>query len=70
MKSPRRDALFADEWHGQTIRALPVPLGRSAPADEVAAAVAFLLGPDASYGHGHTLFVDGGSHALMYPDSV
>ena len=52
------------------IRALPVPLGRSAPAEEIAGAVCFLLGPDASYVHGEVLFVDGGSHAVMYPDSM
>jgi 3-oxoacyl-[acyl-carrier protein] reductase len=35
------------------------PVGRSGTADEVAAAIAFLCSPDASYVSGHLLVVDG-----------
>ena len=37
-----------------------VPLGRMGTADEVAGAIAYLLGPDASYVTGSVLRVDGG----------
>lgn len=64
------DRLLSDERHAPALRALPVPLDRSAPAEEIAAAVAFPLGSDASYVHGHTLFVDGGAHAVVDPDRM
>ena len=37
------------------------PLRRPAEADEVAAVIAFLAGPEASYVNGATLAVDGGA---------
>lgn len=43
-----------------------IPLRRVAQPDEIASAVSFLLGPDASYVHGLDLVVDGGyGNALM-----
>lgn len=70
METPMYERLLRHEGLGAAIRALPVPLGRSAPPEEVAGAVAFLLGPDASYVHGSVLFADGGSDAAVRPDAL
>ncbi len=70
METPMLDALLADEASAPAIHAMPVPLGRSAPASEIAKAVLYLLGPDASYVHGQVLYVDGGSEATVRPDEV
>jgi glucose 1-dehydrogenase len=45
-----------------------IPSGRIASAEEVAAAIAWLVGPEADYVVGSTLFVDGGM--LLYPNFV
>lgn len=44
-----------------------VPLGRAALPEEIAGVVAFLLGSDASYVHGATIVVDGGSTVVDVP---
>ena len=46
-----------------------VPLGRMGTADEVAATIGFLIGPDASYVTGAVWTVDGGRTALSTADS-
>jgi NAD(P)-dependent dehydrogenase (short-subunit alcohol dehydrogenase family) len=48
--------------------ALPIPLGRQAEPEEMAAIVAFLLGPDAGYVHGSVWYADGGTDASVRPD--
>jgi glucose 1-dehydrogenase len=45
-----------------------VPLGRLGEPEEIAAAIAWLAGPEASYVTGETLFVDGGM--TLYPNFV
>jgi NAD(P)-dependent dehydrogenase (short-subunit alcohol dehydrogenase family) len=53
---------------GPAIRGFPVPTGGPGTPADVAAAVAFLLGPDARYICGSVLFVDGGTDALIRGD--
>ena len=62
------EATRADEVVGRFIDAFPIPLGRKGTADELAAFVAFLLGPDARFFCGSVLFVDGGTDAQLRAD--
>jgi len=69
-ETPMLDNLHAHEALGPAVKAMPIPLGRSAPAAELASSIAFLLGPDASYVHGAVLHVDGGADALVRPETL
>jgi NAD(P)-dependent dehydrogenase (short-subunit alcohol dehydrogenase family) len=53
---------------GEAIRNFPIPLGGFGTPEQIAAAVAFLLSPDAAFCCGSVLFVDGGTDALVRPD--
>jgi NAD(P)-dependent dehydrogenase (short-subunit alcohol dehydrogenase family) len=68
--TPMLAAIHRHEALGPAVAALPVPLGREAVPEELAAAIAFLLGPDARYVHGALLKVDGGSDAIVRPDAL
>lgn len=59
----RRDPLI-----GPAIDAFPIPVGRMARAEEMAALIDFLLGPDARFFVGSVVFADGGTDAQARPD--
>ncbi len=67
-QTPLLQAGLDDAVFGDLIRGFKVPLGRFADPDEIAKAVLFLLGEDASFCVGSVLFVDGGSDAMMRPN--
>jgi len=58
----------ADPVIGPHIDRFPVPAGRSGQPGEIAALIAFLLGPDARFFCGSVLFCDGGTDAQARPD--
>lgn len=65
VETPLLQASKADPRYGESTRRFVAPLGRGSEPREVAEAIAFLLGPQASFIHGSVLFVDGGMDALM-----
>lgn len=70
IETPMLDATRADVTIGQFIDAFPIPVGRKGTAEELAAFVAFLLGPQARFLCGSVLFVDGGTDALLRADDA
>lgn len=68
VETPMLQATREDPTVGQFVDAFPVPIGRPGRADELAAAVAFLLGPEARFFCGSVVVVDGGTDALLRAD--
>ena len=68
--TPMLATIQRHEALGPLVAALPVPLGRDAQPEELASAIAFLLGPDARYVHGALLHADGGVDAQVRPDAL
>jgi NAD(P)-dependent dehydrogenase (short-subunit alcohol dehydrogenase family) len=66
--TPLLAAGLDDPVFGPAIRGFPIPLGGFGRPEQIAAAIAFLLGPDAAFCCGSVLFADGGSDALLRPD--
>jgi len=69
VRTPLLEGGLADPVYGDLIRAFPIPTGGFGRPEQIAAAVSFLLSPDASFCCGSVLFVDGGSDALIRPDA-
>ncbi len=55
--------------YGKAIRDFKVPMGDFGTPDQIAQAVMFLLSEAASFCCGSVLFVDGGTDAMLRPDS-
>ncbi|MGZ4690074.1 MAG: SDR family oxidoreductase [Acidimicrobiia bacterium] len=68
VETPLLQATREDATIGRFIDAFPIPVGRKGTADELAAFVQFLLGPDARFFCGSVVFVDGGSDAQLRTD--
>lgn len=51
------------------LQQIPIPASRWGTADDLAGVICFLLSPAASYIVGQTIFVDGGTDALLQPRS-
>ena len=69
VETPLLQASRQDPVIGALVDAFPVPVGRKASADELAAFVQFLLGPDARFFCGSVVFVDGGTDAQLRADA-
>jgi NAD(P)-dependent dehydrogenase (short-subunit alcohol dehydrogenase family) len=65
VETPLLQASRSDKEIGHMIDAFPIPVGRKGTADELAAFVQFLLGPDARFFCGSVLFCDGGTDAQL-----
>jgi NAD(P)-dependent dehydrogenase (short-subunit alcohol dehydrogenase family) len=70
VETPLLNASRQDPTVGSMVDMLPIPVGRPGTADEIAAFVQFLLGPDARFFCGSVLFVDGGTDAMFRADAV
>jgi len=70
VETPMLAATRRDPTIGRFIDEFPIPIGRKGTPAELAAFTCFLLGPDARFICGSVLFVDGGTDALLRPDSV
>jgi NAD(P)-dependent dehydrogenase (short-subunit alcohol dehydrogenase family) len=66
--TPLSDETRDDPVLGPLIEQFPIPVGRPGRAEEVAAFIAYLLGPDARFFCGSVVWLDGGTDALLRPD--
>jgi len=68
VRTPLLEAGLAHPVFGDAIRSFPIPTGGFGTPDHIAAAIVFLLSPEASFCCGSVFFVDGGTDALLRPD--
>ncbi len=69
VKTPLLQGGLDHPLYGDAIRNFPIPTGGFGEPSHIAAAVAFLLSPDAGFCCGTVLFADGGTDAMLRPDT-
>jgi NAD(P)-dependent dehydrogenase (short-subunit alcohol dehydrogenase family) len=67
--TPLYRAVCADPDMGQFVDRLPLPLGRTATAEEIAGIIVYMLSEATSYMHGSIVWADGGMDAAIRPDA-
>ena len=67
VETPLLQGGLADPRYGQAIKNFVGPIPRRARPDEIAAMIAYLIGPDAGFIHGAQFVVDGGVDAAARP---
>jgi NAD(P)-dependent dehydrogenase (short-subunit alcohol dehydrogenase family) len=65
IETPMVTDMRSDPEVGPLLDMLPIPVGRAGRPEEIAALIAFLLGPDGAFFCGSVIFCDGGSDALL-----
>ena len=70
VETPMAASMRADPELGAFVDAYPSALGRPGRPEEVAAAIAWLLGDESSLVVGTTLVIDGGTDALLNPHAA
>jgi NAD(P)-dependent dehydrogenase (short-subunit alcohol dehydrogenase family) len=68
IETPMTDEGKNDPELGPLLEQFPIPVGRPGRREEIAALVAFLLGPDGRFFCGSVIFNDGGTDALLRAD--
>jgi NAD(P)-dependent dehydrogenase (short-subunit alcohol dehydrogenase family) len=68
--TPMLDKVLEDPLTGDGVRNMVIPLNRLGKPEEIATVVYFLCSPEASYVHGSTVVVDGGTDANIRPDCL
>ena len=69
-ETPMLDEIYQTEGIGDAVRSMPIPIGRSGSAADLASVICFLLGPDARFVHGAMIHADGGSDCLVRPGAL
>ena len=68
IETPLSQQVRDDPQLGELMAAMPLPIGRGGSAEEIAALIAFLLGPHGGFFCGSVLLCDGGTEAMLRPD--